>query len=76
MDGLTSLPAHLEQRKALFDHLSSILPLKMREQFSNDKNRFKQYALQAAGLNLDYSKTRINQATKKYCVNWPVICLV
>ncbi len=68
MDGSTSLPAQLDQLeefKALFEHLSSILPLKMREQFAVDKNRFKQYSLQAAGLNLDYSKNRINQTTIK-----------
>jgi len=45
MDGATSLPAQLDQLdefKALFEHLSSILPLKMREQFACDKNHFKQ----------------------------------
>jgi len=68
IDGSTSLPAQLDQLdefKALFEYLSSILPLQMREQFANDKNRFKQYSLQAAGLNLDYSKNRINQITIK-----------
>ena len=68
MDGSVSLPAQLDQIgefKALFEHLSSILPLQMRNQFSADKNRFKQYSLQAAGLNLDYSKNRINQTTIK-----------
>ena len=31
MDGSISLPAQLDELKALFEHLSSILPLKMRE---------------------------------------------
>ena len=63
MGGLVSLPAQLDQLdefKALFDRLSNILPLKMSEQFSADKNRFKQYSLQAACLNLDHSKNRVN----------------
>ncbi len=68
MDGSISLPVKLDQLdefNALFEHLSSILPLQMREQFASDKNRFKRYSLQAAGLNLDYSKNRINQTTIK-----------
>jgi len=67
MDGSISLPAQLDQLdefKTLFKHLSSILPLQMREQFADDKNRFKQYSVQAAGLSLDYSKNRINQTTR------------
>ena len=63
MDESISLPAQwdqLDEFKALFDHLSSILPLKMLEQFATANNRFKHYNLQAAGLNLDYSKSRIN----------------
>ncbi len=45
MDGSISLPAELDQLdefKALFEHLSSILPLQVREQFASDKNRLKQ----------------------------------
>jgi len=45
MDGLTSLPAQLDQLdefKVLFEHLPIILPLKMCEQFASDENRFKQ----------------------------------
>ncbi len=45
MDGAISLPAQLDQLdkfKALFEHLSSILPLRMREKFATDKNRINQ----------------------------------
>ncbi len=68
MDESASPPAQLDeldQFKALFDHLPSILLPQMRDQFASDKNRFTQYSLQAAGLNLDYSKNRINQTTIK-----------
>ncbi len=55
----------LDEFKALLDHLQCILPLKMRDQFASDKNRFNLYGLKAAGINLDYSKNRINQTTIK-----------
>jgi len=35
------------------------------EQFASDEARLNRYSLEAAGLNLDYSKNRINQATVK-----------
>ena len=47
MDESASLPAQfdeLDQFKALFDHLPSILSLQMRDQFATDKNRFTQYS--------------------------------
>ncbi len=53
--------------KALADHFNEIQSLKMHEQFSESTNsktdRFNQFGLQAAGLNLDYSKNRITAET-------------
>ena len=68
MDGSTLLPLQLDQLpefKALSSHFLEIESLKMRDMFANDKNRFTQFTLQAAGLNLDYSKNRITQTTIK-----------
>ncbi|MEY8200770.1 MAG: hypothetical protein RPS47_16155 [Colwellia sp.] len=75
MDGSASLPAQLDQLdefKALFEHFSSILPLQMREQFVGDTSRFKQYSLQAAGVNLDYSKNRpvLHYVTSLVIASW------
>jgi glucose-6-phosphate isomerase len=72
MDGSTSLPLQLDQLpefNALSSHFLEIESLQMRDQFANDKNRFSQFSLQAAGLQLDYSKNRINQDTIKLLCN-------
>ena len=61
-----SIPAplnELTQFKALSTHYDNIQSLKMTELFAKDAGRFSQFSLQAAGLNLDYSKNRINQTT-------------
>ena len=70
MEKSTSLPLQLEftsEFKALTDHFNDIQPLKMCDQFSEqsnkDEDRFNQFGLQAAGLNLDYSKNRITSET-------------
>jgi len=50
MDGSASLTAQLDQvdeYKVLYEHLSSILPMQVCEQFASDKNRFTSYSLQA-----------------------------
>ncbi len=72
MDGLTPLPQQLVQLpeyEALSAHLSVIQPLKMFDQFTSDDHRFQSYNVFAAGLNLDYSKNRINQTTMKLLCN-------
>ncbi|MEY8204223.1 MAG: glucose-6-phosphate isomerase [Bermanella sp.] len=53
----------LAQFKALCAHYSDIQPLQMAGLFAKDPGRFTQFSLHAAGLNLDYSKNRINQTT-------------
>ncbi len=61
-----SIPAPLNELaefKALSAHYNDIQPLQMADLFTEDPNRFTQLSLQAAGLNLDYSKNRINQTT-------------
>ncbi|MEY8262681.1 MAG: glucose-6-phosphate isomerase [Bermanella sp.] len=68
MDGSTLLPLQLDQLpefKALNTHFAEVKSLQMREQFAADKDRFTQFSLQAAGLNLDYSKNRVTQTTIK-----------
>ena len=68
MDRSPSFPLQLKdlaEFKALSAHFLEIEPLKMRDMFSQEENRFQQFNLQAAGLNLDYSKNRINQTTVK-----------
>jgi len=66
MDRSKSLPLQLDQTaeyKALSEHFLDIESLKMCDQFTQDENRFSQFSLQAAGLNLDYSKNRITSTT-------------
>ncbi len=68
MDKSSSFLPQMEQSaefKALSAHFLEIEPSKMRDMFSKEENRFQQFNLQAAGLNLDYSKNRINQTTVK-----------
>jgi glucose-6-phosphate isomerase len=68
MDRPPSFPPQLKKLPefdALTAHLLKIEPLKMRDMFSQEVNRFQQFSLHAAGLNLDYSKNRITQTTVK-----------
>ncbi|MEH6345159.1 MAG: glucose-6-phosphate isomerase [Bermanella sp.] len=66
MDRSVSLPLQLDQTaefKALTEHFIDIESLKMCDQFTQHENRFSLFSLQAAGLNLDYSKNRITPTT-------------
>ncbi|TCO81554.1 glucose-6-phosphate isomerase [Plasticicumulans lactativorans] len=56
---LTSLPAW----RALTEHHAAIAEVHMRELFATDPGRAGRYALEAAGLFLDYSKNRITDDT-------------
>lgn len=66
MDKSASLPLQFNQTaefKALIEHFNEIQSLKMCQQFEDDSGRFGKFGLQAAGLNLDYSKNRITPET-------------
>ena len=66
MDKSAPLPLQFNQTaefKALTEHFNDIQPVKMNQQFKDDAGRFDQFGLQAAGLNLDYSKNRITSET-------------
>ena len=56
---LTSLPEYL----ALKQHFIDTSPLKMRDQFNLNPDRFHSFSLSAAELSLDYSKNRITDQT-------------
>ena len=63
---MDTVPPQLDQMaefEALQLHLKQIAPLKMREQFTADPERFQNFSLSAANLNLDYSKNRITKTT-------------
>jgi glucose-6-phosphate isomerase len=51
--------------KALREHYETIAPLPLRQLFANDPRRGERFALEAAGVYLDYSKNRIDQDTVK-----------
>ena len=66
MDKSVYPPLSFEQKSefdALKQHFLSISPTSMKSLFDEDSNRFSQFTLSAAGLNLDYSKNRINSET-------------
>jgi glucose-6-phosphate isomerase len=58
-----SLFTSLSEYEALKKHFKDIFPLKMRDQFKDDPQRFSRFTLSAADLNLDYSKNRITEET-------------
>ena len=63
---MDTVPPQLDQMaefEALQLHLKQIAPIKMREQFTADPERFQNFSLSAANLNLDYSKNRITKTT-------------
>lgn len=49
--------------QALREHQTLLADTHMRELFRNDPERFHRFAIEAAGLRLDYSKHRINRDT-------------
>ncbi len=51
--------------RALAAHLPTISKVSMREMFAADPQRFERYCVEAAGLFLDYSKNRIDEATRR-----------
>jgi len=66
MDSSSKFPLpfnQLSQFKSLSDHQKEIQPLKMEELFAAGSGRFSAFNIKAAGLNLDYSKNRINDKT-------------
>jgi glucose-6-phosphate isomerase len=56
---LTELPEFTD----LEHHYQATCDLQMRQQFSEDTDRFNTYQVSAADITLDYSKNRINQQT-------------
>ena len=61
-----SNPTPLTQRpewKALEEHFAQVRGIHLRELFAQDAQRGERYALEAAGLYLDYSKNRVTEET-------------
>jgi glucose-6-phosphate isomerase len=56
-------PNHLPAWQALQAHQIQVAPLRMRELFAGDEDRFQRFSLQACDLFLDYSKNRITADT-------------
>ncbi|USD38202.1 MULTISPECIES: glucose-6-phosphate isomerase [Ferrimonas] len=59
MSNLTSLPSW----QALTEHADEIKQSHMKAMFESDPARAQRYGISAAGLRLDYSKNRLNDAT-------------
>src|SRR5690348_15152935 len=58
---LTDLPAW----KSLAAHINEIRPVHLRDLFAKDAKRGERFSVEAAGLFLDYSKSRITDDTLK-----------
>ena len=68
MTGTTSL-TDLPEWKALQRHYESVRELHLRSLFASDAGRAEQFAVEAAGLFLDYSKNRITDETVRLLVS-------
>jgi glucose-6-phosphate isomerase len=67
---LTALPAW----RALTEHAAQVRDVHLRSLFANDPRRGQRYAVEAAGLHLDYSKNRITDETLRLLVDLANAC--
>ena len=67
---LTALPAW----RALTEHAAQVRDVHLRSLFANDPTRGQRYAVEAAGLHLDYSKNRITDETLRLLVDLANAC--
>ncbi|GGX45629.1 glucose-6-phosphate isomerase [Saccharospirillum salsuginis] len=56
-------PTDLSTWKKLTEHHTTVEPLHLRDLFREDSQRGERYTLQAAGIELDYSKNRVTDET-------------